>query len=141
MIEDILINIEKNLKHGKLDTKIVEKVWGREIWLVNLDYCGKILEIKKGWCSSLHHHDVKDEVLFLYKGVLGMEHPNNNWIMYPGNCQRVSPSEKHRLTAFEDSRILEFSTHHMDEDSIRTEYSKNLTPGELKRVWKEFRHY
>ena len=41
---------------------IVKKVWGREIWLVNeVEYCCKMLEVKKGASGSLHYHVVKKE--------------------------------------------------------------------------------
>ncbi len=46
-----------------------KKVWGREEWLVNTDkYCGKFLNVDKGYRSSIHHHRNKDETFYLLEG-------------------------------------------------------------------------
>jgi hypothetical protein len=42
---------------------IVPKEWGREIWIVIGDYCGEILEIRKGKRCSLHFHQLKTEIV------------------------------------------------------------------------------
>jgi len=124
MIEHILERLEESKKLGGADVLIVPKDWGREIHIVNADYCGKILEINKAWCASLHHHGVKDETFLLYKGLLFMEHSKNNWVMYPGHIQRIRPGDVHRFTALKHSAILEFSTHHEDSDTTRIEIGR-----------------
>ncbi len=46
--------------------KKVNKVWGSEEWIVNNStYCGKILNIKKGYRSSIHYHKNKHETFYL----------------------------------------------------------------------------
>ena len=37
--------------------------------------------------------------------------------------QHIHPGEKHRFTGLENSEIIEFSTHHIEEDSYRDEAS------------------
>ena len=45
--------------------KIVEKPWGREIWIAHTDrYALKIIEVKKGNRSSLQYHDRKIEHIY-----------------------------------------------------------------------------
>ena len=45
---------------------IVDKVWGREEWIVNNEkYCGKKLILKKGYSCSMHHHKIKDETFYI----------------------------------------------------------------------------
>ena len=54
-IDDKSVNVDKhwkiptkNLKSKKIESKIVKKGWGKEIWFVNNDeYCGKILCLRK----------------------------------------------------------------------------------------------
>ena len=54
--------------------KIVEKPWGREIWVAHTDkYAFKIIEIKKGTRSSLQYHVKKHEHLYVDSGLLQME--------------------------------------------------------------------
>ena len=48
--------------------EVVEKVWGREEIIVNADYCGKRMLLKKGYRCSIHMHKTKDETFFVTKG-------------------------------------------------------------------------
>ncbi|MEM4245329.1 MAG: cupin domain-containing protein [Candidatus Nanoarchaeia archaeon] len=132
MIEDILKRLKENKRYGNAEIKIVPKDWGQELWIINNEhYCGKILEINKGWCASLHYHGKKDETFLLYDGLLLMEHPKNEWVMYPGNVQRIRPGETHRFTALEHSVVIEFSTHHDDSDTTRFEVGKKVDLNKL----------
>ena len=52
---------------SKRKAKVVEKDWGREIWMANNqeeDYCGKILQINQGYNTSLHFHLEKHETFY-----------------------------------------------------------------------------
>ncbi|MBD3164398.1 cupin domain-containing protein [Candidatus Woesearchaeota archaeon] len=101
--------------------KIVPKAWGEEKWIVNRDYCGKILILKKGFRCSMHHHKNKDETFYISKGKVLLEYDGKKSIMKPGQAQLIEPNKKHRFTGLEDSEIIEFSTHHEDSDSYREE--------------------
>jgi mannose-6-phosphate isomerase-like protein (cupin superfamily) len=103
--------------------KTVPKEWGEERWIVNRDYCGKILILKKGYRCSLHHHKIKDETFYVSKGCVLMECDGKAMVMNPGDALLIEPSTKHRFTGLQDSEILEFSTHHEDSDSYRDEVS------------------
>ena len=56
--------IEGDISDNKYinQTKIVEKPWGREIWLaLNDKYCYKRIEIKAGYKTSYQFHNFKLE--------------------------------------------------------------------------------
>ncbi|MCK9458478.1 MAG: cupin domain-containing protein [Proteobacteria bacterium] len=103
--------------------KLVEKVWGNEVWLVNREYCGKFLNLKKGFKCSLHCHHIKDETFIIMDGKVLMEVDGQIRTMGPMDIQTIEPHQKHRFTGLEDSKILEISTHHEDSDSYREEES------------------
>ena len=113
--------------------KKVPKVWGSEEWIVNRGYCGKILNLNKGFRCSMHHHKNKDETFFILEGKVLMECDGEVKIMSPGEVQLIMPNQKHRFTGFENSRIIEFSTHHEDEDSYREEVSREVDLNEIKK--------
>ena len=101
------------------DTYKVPKVWGEEHWIVNREYCGKKMVLNKGFRCSLHFHKDKDEVFYVTKGRVFLELGDGERIMEPGDHHHVPPGVEHRFWGLEDSEIIEFSTHHEDDDSYR----------------------
>ena len=103
------------------------KGWGREVWIANNDqYCGKILEIKKGKRCSLHFHKLKTESFYLRSGHLRLRVKESvssaivrEFDLYEGECMDVSPGLVHQMEALEDSELFEFSTQHFESDSYR----------------------
>jgi mannose-6-phosphate isomerase len=110
--------------------KIVEKPWGREIWVAVTDqYALKIIEFNKGARSSLQYHNQKHEHVYLDVGLLEMERQNDEGemevlTMKPGDVIENDPGRVHRVTALEDCRIIEVSTPHLD-DVVRLEDDYN----------------
>lgn len=104
---------------------IVPKVWGHEEWIVNNDfYCGKKLFFKaRGYACSLHFHKIKDETFYITSGavLIELENEKKRWTrtMTPGDIQHIPIGLKHRIIALEPSEVIEFSTHHRDDDSYR----------------------
>ena len=115
--------IEKGKMQINSRYKEVQKSWGKEIWIVNGSYCGKILVLNKGYRCSLHHHKNKDETFYVSKGKVLIELEEHGKlekaVMNEGESLRVMPGQKHRFTGLEESKIIEFSTHHEDSDSYR----------------------
>ena len=114
----------------------VEKVWGHEEWIVNNPkYCGKKMVLKKGYRCSVHKHDIKDETFYILCGKVLLETEFENKketrLMTAGDVFHVKIGMWHRFTGIEDSAIMEFSTFHMDEDSIRKESSGKVDLREL----------
>jgi mannose-6-phosphate isomerase-like protein (cupin superfamily) len=103
------------------------KGWGREVWIANnSQYCGKILEIRKGKRCSLHFHKLKTESFYLRSGHLRLRVKESassavvrEFDLYEGECMDVSPGLVHQMEALEDSELFEFSTQHFESDSYR----------------------
>ncbi len=106
--------------------QIVEKPWGREIWVAVTDqYALKIIEVRKGNRSSLQYHKQKHEHIYVDRGVAQVEWENDQGQMEtltlgPGDVVENKPGRKHRTTAVEDVRLIEVSTPHLD-DVVRVE--------------------
>jgi mannose-6-phosphate isomerase-like protein (cupin superfamily) len=99
--------------------RVVPKVWGEEHWIVNREYCGKKMVLRRGYRCSLHLHRIKDEVFYVISGRILLELGDGERVMGPGDFQHVPPGVEHRFWGLEDAEIIEFSTHHEDEDSYR----------------------
>ena len=105
----------------------VDKPWGHEvIWAVSDSYAGKILFVKAGESMSLQFHNVKDEAWYILEGRAKLElgaageRMLNNEVIGPGAAFRFPPGTVHRLTALEDTTIVEVSTPELD-DVVRLE--------------------
>ncbi len=110
----------------------IRKPWGWELLYAKTDkYVGKVLFVMAGHRLSLQFHKQKHETLFLYTGKAVCELENMDW-RQDGQMEQidlneqsivsvaVKPFQKHRITAIEDSIILEVSTPELD-DVVRVE--------------------
>ena len=111
-------------------SKIVDKTWGREDWLVNFPkYCAKLLIVNKDHYCSLHYHKLKEESFFVQAGKILFEYSYPPYqlidqkILSVGESVHIEPLTAHRFTAIDDTLILEVSSQHFDEDSYRLEPS------------------
>jgi mannose-6-phosphate isomerase-like protein (cupin superfamily) len=105
----------------------VEKPWGYElIWALTDVYCGKVLFVKAGASLSLQFHNVKDESWYVESGRAQLELGRvgqavlDEEVIGPGAAFHYEPGTVHRVTALEDTTILEVSTPHLD-DVVRLE--------------------
>jgi mannose-6-phosphate isomerase-like protein (cupin superfamily) len=105
----------------------VEKPWGYElIWALTDVYCGKVLFVKAGASLSLQFHKEKDESWYVQSGRAKLELGNvgqtvlDEEVIGPGAAFHYEPGTVHRVTAVEDTTILEVSTPHLD-DVVRLE--------------------
>ncbi len=107
--------------------EIHPKGWGHETWIVNCpDYCGKILEFRKGGKCSFHKHLKKKEHFYVLKGRFllktGWDKDINKakeTILEPGDVVEIPRNLIHQLIAIEDGQLLEISTQHFEDDSYR----------------------
>jgi D-lyxose ketol-isomerase len=106
--------------------KTVKKVWGREEWIYNGAYCGKLLYVTEQFCCSMHKHKIKHETFHLLSGDIILELDGQSINMSPGDSIVIEPGLYHRFTGLADSVMIEFSTQHFDSDSYRTEPSEYL---------------
>ena len=116
-----------SLDRWAFDVKKVEKPWGHElIWALSDTYCGKVLFIKAGAALSLQFHNEKDESWLVQSGRARLELGDvgqgvlNEEVVGPGAAFRYQPGTVHRVTAIEDTTLLEVSTPHID-DVVRLE--------------------
>jgi mannose-6-phosphate isomerase len=105
----------------------VDKPWGHElIWAEAEQYVGKVLFVKAGESLSLQFHRVKDESWLVREGRAKLELGSagdavlHEEVIAPGSCFRFRPGTVHRVTAIEDTTILEVSTPDL-EDVVRLE--------------------
>lgn len=106
--------------------KRINKPWGYEVWWALTDkYVGKILHINKDHSLSYQYHRVKDETIYVCSGEIILEleesgKPRELIRLAPGNARRITPLTKHRITAIEESDLIEVSTPEVD-DLVRLE--------------------
>ena len=111
-----------SLDRWAFEVKRVEKPWGHElIWALTDTYCGKVLFVRAGAALSLQFHNEKDESWLVQSGRAKLElgEPGqtilNEEVIGPGAAFRYRPGTVHRVTAIEDTTILEVSTPHLDD--------------------------
>jgi mannose-6-phosphate isomerase-like protein (cupin superfamily) len=119
-------NLE-TLDRWAFDVRRVDKPWGYElIWALTDEYCGKVLFVKAGHSLSLQFHRVKDESWLVQSGRAKLELGDAGesvlveGVIGPGAAFHYAPGTVHRVTAIEDTTILEVSTPHLD-DVVRLE--------------------
>ncbi len=104
----------------------VEKPWGWElVWAEAEDYVGKLLFVKAGESLSLQYHEVKDESWLVQEGRATLELGEVGGELEaieigPGDAFRYRPRTVHRVTAIEDTLVIEVSTNHLT-DVVRLE--------------------
>lgn len=115
------------LDRWAFDVRRVEKPWGYElIWALTDVYCGKVLFVKAGQSLSLQFHREKDESWLVQSGRAKLELGEvgetmlKEEVIGAGAAFHYAPGTVHRVTAIEDTTILEVSTPHLD-DVVRLE--------------------
>jgi len=107
-------------------SQVVHKPWGHElIWAKTDRYVGKILHIKAGESLSLQFHNVKDETIMVLTGRLVFVHYEDGAEpvtreLAPREPFHIIPGLRHRMTAIEDTDVVEVSTPELD-DVVRLE--------------------
>ena len=111
----------------EFEPRKVGKPWGSElIWAETEQYVGKILFVRAGESLSLQFHRVKDESWLVQEGRAKLELGSagdpvlSQEVIGPGACFRFRPGTVHRVTAIEDTTIVEVSTPELD-DVVRLE--------------------
>ncbi len=97
--------------------KTVDKPWGREIWIIDEEeYAGKILEINRGYKTSLHYHEKKKESMYVLEGKMRIvDDEGEQFILSEGETLTICCNETHSIEALEDLKIIEVSLPHLDD--------------------------
>ena len=111
----------------RVSPRRVEKPWGWElVWAETDEYVGKLLFVRAGESLSLQYHEVKDEAWLVREGIARLElgEAGGDGLetveLREGDALRFPPRTLHRLTAVEDTLVVEVSTPHLD-DVVRVE--------------------
>ena len=111
--------------------KTIPKKWGTEEWVVNDEYCGKVLTFLKDMTSSIHYHKNKKETFFIILGGVHIESsPVKDFMKNRKFVKRVTlykwmsftllPFTVHRITGiWSRNVIIEISSHHKNSDVYR----------------------
>ena len=109
------------------EVRRVDKPWGYElIFALTESYCGKVLFVRAGQALSLQYHEVKDEAWYVQSGRAKLELGEvgesllKEEVISAGAAFHYTPGTVHRVTAIEDTTILEVSTPNLD-DVVRLE--------------------
>ena len=126
----------RGLERFAFETRRVDKPWGYElVWALTEQYCGKVLFVRAGHSISLQFHRQKDESWLVERGRAKLEiAPAGHGVpasevVSEGAAFRLPPGTVHRLTALEDTVVLEVSTPHLD-DVVRLEDSYGRATGD-----------
>jgi mannose-6-phosphate isomerase-like protein (cupin superfamily) len=104
----------------------VEKPWGWElVWAETEHYAGKLLFVRAGEALSLQYHERKDESWLVREGRARLELGEVGGELEAveiraGDAFRFRPGTVHRVTALEDTLVVEVSTPQLD-DVVRVE--------------------
>ena len=117
----------QTLDRWAVEVRRVEKPWGHElIWALTDVYCGKLVFVRAGHSLSLQFHRVKDEAWLVQSGRAKIEVGEagemalHEEVITAGAAFHFEPGTVHRVTALEDTTILEVSTPQLD-DVVRLE--------------------
>ena len=116
-----------NLDPWAREVTRVDKPWGYElIWARTNVYVGKVLFVRAGHSLSLQFHREKDEAWYVQSGRAKLELGDvgdpvlKDEVVGAGAAFHYVPGTVHRVTALEDTTILEVSTPQLD-DVVRLE--------------------
>ena len=104
----------------------VEKPWGWElVWAEGDQYVGKLLFVRAGESLSLQYHEVKDESWLVQEGRARLELGGVGGELEAveigeGDAFHFPPGTVHRISAMEDTLVIEVSTPEID-DVVRLE--------------------
>jgi len=114
----------------------VRKEWGYEIWFFNTaELCMKLLVIYPGYTCSYHEHQRKYEIFYILdstdEGCVYLTVGDNEKAMQPGEYEVIERNTPHEFCVRGDKvgSLLEFSTNHRDDDSVRHTVSRLLSFG------------
>ena len=107
-------------------TKIVEKGWGYELWIINNEkYCGKSLFFNENSKCSMHYHLKKEETWIVHSGSFILRYINGETAevvevdLKDNESYTIPVGLPHQLETKTGGEIIEISTEHFENDSYR----------------------
>ena len=114
------------MSSSRTSPRRIDKPWGWElVWAETESYVGKLLFVRAGESLSLQYHEVKDESWLVQDGRADLElgavgGELETVEIVKGDAFRFRPRTVHRVTALEDTLVIEVSTNHLA-DVVRLE--------------------
>jgi len=110
-----------------------DHIWGYELWIENNErYCNKLLILNKGFESSWHYHERKDETFVILEGQVsltyanGVNAPVQTIILNEGDKFRLKPGVVHTFKSMiPKSIVMEISTTD-DGDNVKLRAARRL---------------
>lgn len=106
---------------SEVEPRRVDKPWGWElVWAETRSYAGKLLFVRAGESLSLQLHELKEESWLVREGRARLELGERDGELQereigPGDAFHLPPGTVHRVTALEDTLVVEVSTPHLDD--------------------------
>ena len=134
--DDRVYKMAKHVKSAWISTapKHENRPWGKELqWGGLPNIHGKVIDINAGCRTSLKYHTLKSEVLFVLSGRVEayygdertlndpIAHPWEKRELLPGQSLIVQSGSPYRITALEDSRLIEIGDRRGDAKTVRLE--------------------
>ncbi len=130
---------EKNFKEDQVEFlagfkgERHEHIWGYELWVENNEkYCNKLLILHKGFESSWHYHERKDETFVILEGQVSLTYANGlgaspkTIVLNKGDKFRLSPGMVHMFKSLiPNSVVMEISTTD-DDDNVKLRPARKL---------------
>lgn len=113
-----------------------DHLWGYELWIENNEkYCNKLLVLHKGFESSWHYHERKDETFIILEGQVSLNYangpnaPSQTLILNKGDKFRLKPGVIHSFKSLmPKSTVMEISTTD-DGDNVKLRPARKLNGG------------
>ena len=110
-----------------------DHIWGYELWIENNEkYCNKLLILHKGFESSWHYHERKDETFAILEGQVsltctnGLDAPTQIIVLNKGDKFRLKPGIVHSFKSLAPkSTVMEISTTD-DDDNVKLRPARKL---------------
>ena len=110
-----------------------DHIWGYELWIENNEkYCNKLLILHKGFESSWHYHERKDETFVVLEGQVsltyanGLDAPAKTIVLNKGDKFRLKPGVVHTFKSLTPrSTVMEISTTD-DGDNVKLRPARKL---------------
>ena len=110
-----------------------DHLWGYELWIENNEkYCNKLLMLNKGFESSWHYHERKDETFIILEGQVSLTYANSPnaspqaIVLNPGDKFRLKPRVVHTFKSLvPKSIVMEVSTTD-DGDNVKLRPARKL---------------
>ena len=108
-------------------------IWGYELWIENNEkYCNKLLMLNKGFESSWHYHERKDETFVILEGKVSLAYANGpdataqTIVLNTGDKFRLKPGVVHTFKSLDSkSIVMEISTTD-DGDNVKLRPARKL---------------